>query len=145
MFLAIAPTTATPPPATARAPTFCITSVNCAASTMLPFPCNGHRWATTTATITAIRFATAAAAAPGESRAAQGGPARDSYWYGHVEPSVVLGKLQEIVEDSAACGLVVGWPLSKSGRAEGQCLMVLQFLRQLHLKGKGLGIPVRSG
>lgn len=31
---------------------------------------------------------------------------------------------------------VVGWPLTKSGRAEGQCLMVLQFLRQLHLKGK---------
>lgn len=31
---------------------------------------------------------------------------------------------------------VVGWPLTRSGRAEGQCLMVLQFLRQLHLKGK---------
>lgn len=26
--------------------------------------------------------------------------------------------------------------MAKSGRAEGQCLMVLQFLRQLHLKGK---------
>ena len=37
---------------------------------------------------------------------------------------------------------VVGWPLSKSGRAEGQCLMVLQFLRQLHLKGKVSSILV---
>ncbi|CAN0320551.1 unnamed protein product, partial [Laminaria digitata] len=36
---------------------------------------------------------------------------------------------------------VVGWPLSKSGRAESQCLMVLQFLRQLHLKGQ-IKIPV---
>ncbi|CAN0432596.1 unnamed protein product [Ectocarpus sp. 12 AP-2014] len=58
-----------------------------------------------------------------------------------LDPALVIGKLREIVEDSSACGLVVGWPLSKSGRAEGQCLMVLQFLRQLHLRGK-VDIPV---
>ncbi|CAN0429981.1 unnamed protein product [Pylaiella littoralis] len=58
-----------------------------------------------------------------------------------LDPSIVLGKLREIIEEHSACGLVVGWPLSKSGRAEGQCLMVLQFLRQLHLKGK-VFIPV---
>lgn len=34
---------------------------------------------------------------------------------------------------------VVGWPLTRSGRAEGQCLMVLQFLRQVHLKGQVIG------
>eukprot|EP00903_Cladosiphon_okamuranus_P009403 g8967.t1 len=66
-------------------------------------------------------------------------PRRDSTK--KLEPSIVLGKLREIIEDSSACGLVVGWPLVKSGRAEGQCLMVLQFLRQLHLKGN-VDIPV---
>eukprot|EP00752_Nemacystus_decipiens_P010603 g9441.t1 len=66
-------------------------------------------------------------------------PRRDSTK--KLDPSIVLGKLREIVEENSACGLVVGWPLAKSGRAEGQCLMVLQFLRQLHLKGK-VDIPV---
>ncbi|CAN0084760.1 unnamed protein product [Ascophyllum nodosum] len=58
-----------------------------------------------------------------------------------LDPSEALRKLGKLIEESNACALVVGWPLSRSGAAKGQCLMVLQFLRQLRLKGK-IDIPV---
>ncbi len=47
-----------------------------------------------------------------------------------------IAEMEEHVSRSYCPRQVVGWPLTKSGTAEGQCLMVLQFLRQLRQKGK---------
>ncbi|CAM9579853.1 unnamed protein product [Discosporangium mesarthrocarpum] len=56
-------------------------------------------------------------------------------------PLKVAAKLQGLIDANGACGMVVGWPLEKSGRVGPQCLMVLQFLHQIRLKGK-IFIPV---
>lgn len=48
---------------------------------------------------------------------------------------LVTAEIEEHASRSFHPRQVVGWPLTKSGTAEGQCLMVLQFLRQLRQKG----------
>ncbi|CAM9670746.1 unnamed protein product [Choristocarpus tenellus] len=56
-------------------------------------------------------------------------------------PFKVSAKLQEIIVESSACGMVVGWPIETSGQVGLQCLRVLHFLRQLRLKGK-VSLPI---
>lgn len=47
-----------------------------------------------------------------------------------------LGRMMELGDLLVFVQQVVGWPLAPSGEAEGQCLMVLRFLREMRLVGK---------